>query len=304
MKKTKLIAIVATGFTASLLSVHAQQLLRTEYSVDAKLVLVPVTVTDRNGAFINGLPRNAFSISEDGVGQPIRSFSEDEAPVSIGIVLDTSGSMKSVLGVARESLHSFVALSNPDDEAFLTTVSTHPRVWSGFTDNLDGLLSNVSYERAVGSTALIDTVWVSLDQLRGAKNARKALLIVSDGVDNHSRHTRGELLERASEADVQIYTLSVNDPPPNTKGVELVEEQHGMQLMQDLSARTGGLQFLVRSRSDIDQATAGVSRALRNQYNIGYTPGNGDRTGKWRRIQVKVARSGLKAHTRTGYRLD
>jgi len=304
MKTRTTVICVLSALAVSGATALAQRPVAPEYSIDSKLVLVPVTVTDRNGAFINGLSRDAFTVSEDGVKQQIRSFSVDEAPVSMGIVLDTSGSMKDLLPVARESLRTFAAMSNPADEAFLSTVSTRPRVWSGFTDDLDGLVSNAAFEGAAGSTALIDTIWVSLDQLRSAKNARKALLVLSDGADNHSRHTRGELLERASEADVQIYTISLNDPPRYVRGVQLVEYQHGLQLMQDLASRTGGLQFDVRGRGDVDQAVTGVSQALRNEYSIGYTPLNPDRSGKFRRIQVKVARAGLKAHTRTGYRLD
>jgi len=277
---------------------------RPEYSVETKLVLVPVTVTDHKGAFINGLSRDAFTISEDGVRQSIRSFSEEESPVSVGVVLDTSGSMKEFLPVARESLRQFAAFSNPADEAFLATVSTRARVWSGFSDDVAGTFTDAAFEPANGSTALLDAIWASLDQLRSAKNPRKALVVLSDGMDNHSRHARSELLERASESDAQIYTILMNDPPRYSKGAELVEIQRGMQLMGELASRTGGVSFTVRSRDDIEEAVAGVSKALRNEYSIGYVSVNPDRNGKWRRIQVRVDRAGLKAHSRSGYRLD
>ena len=304
MNKKATSITVGTAFLLAVSTALAQRVSPSEYSVDSKLVLLPVCVTDRSGAFVTGLRKDAFTVSEDGVGQPIRSFSEDEAPVSTGIVLDTSGSMKSVLPVARESLLAFAALANPADEAFLTTVSSRPHVWSGFTGDIDGLVSSVAYEPASGSTALIDSIWVSLDQLREAKNVRKALVVVSDGADNHSRHTRGELLERASEADVQIYAVSVFDPPLYIKGAAVAEQQHGMQLMQDLASRTGGIEYWVRSRGDIEGAVNRISNALRSQYNIGYIPASPDRSGRYRRIQVRMARAGLKAHTRTGYRLD
>ncbi len=295
-----LISTAAFAFTA----VSAQHFLRPDFGVESRLVLVPVTVTDRHGAFVNGLAKEAFSISEDGVAQQIASFSEEDAPVSVGVVLDMSGSMKGVASVARESLRRFAATSNHDDEAFLSIVSTRPRTGAGFSSDLDELINDVAFEHPEGSTALIDTVWLSLDQIRSARNTRKALLIVSDGMDNHSRHSRGELLDRAMEADLQIYTVTVFDPPPNLKAADLVEQQHGLLLMHDLAERTGGLDFTVRNRSDIEDAIAGVSRALRNEYNLGYIPSNPDRNGKWRRIRVRVARNGLKAHARTGFRID
>jgi Ca-activated chloride channel family protein len=276
----------------------------TAFHTDSSLVLVPVTVTDRNGAIVNGLPRDAFSVKENGVEQEIRSFSVDEEPVSIGIVFDLSGSMKDSLGGAKEALGALIASANPDDEAFLETVSTHPQSALGFTSDVNSLLNEVAFDKARGDTALVDSVWQSLDHIRAAAHQRRALIVISDGMDNHSRHSQSELLERAMEADLQIYTISIFNPPANRKSAQLIEEQHGLLLMQELAQRTGGLQFMVRSDEDMQQAAAGIGAALRNRYNIGYIPANGDRSGQWRKIQVKVARAGFKAHARTGYRLD
>jgi Ca-activated chloride channel family protein len=295
---------VLCGVCIALAPLSAQQHSHPDFSVNSQLVIVPVTVTDRRGASVNGLPKEAFGISEDGISQQIASFSEDDAPVSIGIVLDLSGSMKDALVDARASLRLFAASSNPGDEAFLNTVSDRPRQWAGFTGDLDGLIDNVAYQRAAGNTALIDTVCLSLDQLRSAQNKRKALLVISDGMDNHSRYSRRELLDRLTEADAQIYTVSIDEVQPGAKPVEMTEQHLGLLLMSDLADATGGLQFIVRSGGDIEQAVAGISRALRNQYNIGYIPRNGEPEGKWRHIRVRVARNGMKAHTRAGYRSE
>ena len=274
------------------------------YRTDASLVLVPVTVTDRNGAIINGLPREAFSVRENGREREIRAFSVEEEPVSIGVVFDLSGSMKESLGGARQALRSLMASANPDDEAFLETVSTHPQSALGFTNDIGELLSEVAFEKARGDTALVDSVWQALEHMRSAAHERKALIVISDGMDNHSRHSQGELLERVMEADLQIYTISIFNPPGNRKPAQLIEEQHGLLLMQELADRTGGLQFMVRSDDDMQQAAGRVSAALRDRYSIGYIPADGDRSGQWRKIQVKVARAGLRVHARTGYRLD
>jgi Ca-activated chloride channel family protein len=126
------------------------------FRADAALVLVPVAVVDRRGAIVNGLARNAFILTEDGVRQEIRSFSEEDAPVSLGAVLDLSGSMRSVLGAAKEALRALMEDVNPGDEAFLNVVSTRPRAYAGFTHNFDGLLARIAFEPAGGDTALID----------------------------------------------------------------------------------------------------------------------------------------------------
>ncbi len=284
------------------LPISAQDYDRANFSAGARLVLIPVTVTDRHNAFVDGLPRDAFTVSEDGVAQQIRSFSEEDAPVSVGVVLDLSGSMARSVNAAKEALLRFAALANPEDEAFLDTVSSRPREWAGFNGGFDELVSKVAFEGARGSTALIDTVWLSLTRIHGASNTRKALLVISDGMDNHSRHSERELLERAAEADVQIYTLTVFDTPPVLKADNLAEQQHGLILMHDLAARTGGLEYIVRDRTQLDSAVEGISHALRNVYYLGYVPANRDSSGKWRRIQVRVTRNGLRAHARTGYR--
>jgi Ca-activated chloride channel family protein len=251
-----------------------------------------------------GLARDAFTLTEDGVRQQIRSFSEEDAPVSMGIVLDLSGSMRGVLGVAKESLRTLVKDVNPADEAFLNTVSTRPRTYSGFTQDFDDVLTRIAFESAGGDTALIDTVYESLKELRSGIHARKALLIISDGMDNHSRYSRGELLERAVESDAQIYTIAVGSASPYAKPMQAMEEKRGLLFLDELAAKTGGMSFAVRGGKEIAEAAARIGQALRNQYVIGYVPPGDDRGGRWHRIAVRVAGPEAKAYARAGYRLD
>ena len=274
------------------------------FRADSSLVLVPVTVVDRRGSIVNGLASDAFMLTEDGVRQQIRSFSEEDAPVSMGIVLDLSGSMKGALGAAKESLRALMKDANPADEAFLNAVSTSPRAYSGFTDHFDELLQKVAFEDAGGNTALVDTIYGSLNQLRSGVHARKALLVISDGMDNHSRYSREALLRRAVESDAQIYTIAVGNSSPYAKPMTQMEEKRGLLFLDELAAKTGGISFVVHSPTDISAAAASIGRALRNQYTIGYVPRGNDRSGQWRRIRVKVADSGLRAYARTGYRPD
>lgn len=274
------------------------------FVTNSRLVLVPVTVIDRRGAFVNGLSREAFTLTEDGVPQQIWSFSADDAPVSIGIVFDLSGSMKSSLEVAKASLRALLKDANPNDEAFIDTVSTRPGTRSGFTNELDMLRDGIAMARAEGDTALIDTIVNALSKMRSARHARKALVIVSDGMDNHSRHSRDELFRRAVESDAQVYTISMNCPGPNRKPIELQEETRGLILLDALAAKTGGFSVVVRNAGETEDAAGRIGRALRNQYSIAYSPLTAEPPGKWRRIRVTVTGSGLKAYARLGYRLD
>jgi len=275
------------------------------YRVESTLVLVPVTVVDRRGAVIDGLARDVFTLTENGVRQTIGSFSEEDVPVSLGIVFDLSGSMRGVLGPAKESLRAWLSDANPADEAFLSTVSTHPRIYSRFTDDLDDILGRIALEDAGGSTALFDTVWEGLTELRSGAHARKALVVISDGMDNHSRRSRAELLERAEESDVQVYTIAVaGSAAPSTKAIALTEERRGVLFLDELARKTGGIGFVVNGRTDVARAAASIGRALRNQYVIGYAPQGDVRSGQWRRIGVKVAVPEMKAYARAGYHRD
>jgi Ca-activated chloride channel family protein len=299
---TASILVITAPWIAAAQKVPASEI--TPFRADATLVLVPVTVVDRHGAIVNGLSSESFTLTEDGVRQEIRSLSEEDVPVSMGIVLDLSGSMRTVLGSAKESLAALMKGANPADEAFLNAVSTRPLAYSGFTADLGEILSRVAFEEAAGNTALVDTIWDSLTQLRTGIHPRKALLVISDGMDNHSRRSRGELMERAVESDARIFAIAVGPETPRyAKPAELTEEKRGILFLDELAAKTGGMSFSVRNRTEIAVAAARIGEALRNQYTIGYAPRGTRRDNRWRRIRVAVAGSGMKAYARSGYRL-
>jgi Ca-activated chloride channel family protein len=197
-----------------------------------------------------------------------------------------------------------MADANPDDEAFLNGVSTRPRAYSGFTSGFEDIVRRVESETAYGDTALIDTIYGSLKQLRAGDRPRKALVVISDGMDNHSRHTSRELMRLAVETDAQIYTVGVGEGAPRTKGLEFAEVMQGLSFLRELASRTGGMSFLVRDGTDIAKAAATIGRALRNQYILGYVPQDSRGNGQWRKIGVKVAGRGLRAYARAGYRPD
>jgi Ca-activated chloride channel homolog len=294
-------SITVFGIALQLLAQTPEKASRTAFKADCNLVLVPVTVTDHRGAVVNGLRGDAFSVVDDKVSQQISSFAEQDVPASIGVILDMSGSMKETLNQAKFAVRSFLDTANPDDEAFLYSVSSRPNRNTGFTTEVDTLLSGVAVSGASGSTALIDTIYYGLDAMRSAQRPRKALLIISDGMDNHSRYSKTELMERALESDVQIYTIAIYDAPAYEKAIQLQEARQGLNLLEDLSEKTGGLNFVARNAEDIGNAAAAVSRAIRNEYTIGYVPQNAARDGKWHSIHVKLSLSGLRVYARSGY---
>ena len=271
------------------------------FTIDAPVVLVPTTVMDRHGAIVSGLPSDAFVVSQDNVPQHITSFGEQYIPVSIGVVFDTSGSMRSVLPKAKDTLRAFLDACNPEDEAFLYTVASRPEKDFGYTSDFNSLLGHMVFTDAGGSTALVDTIYAAMLQTRNAHHGRKALLVISDGMDNHSRYTTRELAAAAVEADIQIYAISVYDPPRNKKPIELAEERNGVFFLEELARKTGGFHVTAYGSGDINEAAAKVGRAMRDQYLIGYIPQQAGDSGKWHAIKVSLKSGGGTAYARSGF---
>jgi Ca-activated chloride channel family protein len=272
-----------------------------DFRIDAPVVLIPTTVVDRRGALVSGLPSQAFLVSQDNVPQRITSFGEQDVAVSIGIVFDTSGSMRNVLGQAKDVLRAFLDVANPQDEAFLYSVTNRPEKDGGFTTDFNTLVERMIFVNANGSTALVDTIYAALQQSRSAHQSRRALLVISDGMDNHSRYSKSELMAAAVESDLQVYSVSIYDPPRNKKPIELGEERNGISFLEELSRRTGGVQIVVRDNHDVNKAATDIGRVIRGQYLIGYVPGNADSNGKWHTIKVKVTAPNATAYARSGF---
>ncbi len=284
------------------------------FRTSTRMVLVPVTVTDPYGKTILGLQAKDFNIFDDQAPQQIVSFATEDAPCSAGLVLDISGSMQSTLGVVKESALSFVRSANPDDEFLLLTVSTLPAAGPEFTTDTGALEQSIAYTRPGGFTALIDTVYLGLNEMRRARHPQRALVIVSDGMDNHSRYSKAELLRAALEADVQIYTIIIDNgagaSPGNTipfrpsmiaKPGDQGAARQGPSLLEELAGKTGGLYFHARSGAEAREGMMKVSQALRNEYVIGYEPAETAASGKLHRIRVKSKVPKVTVHARSGY---
>lgn len=284
------------------------------FRTSAQLVLVPVTVTDHDGRTIEGLRARDFNVLEDHVPQQIISFAAEDAPASVGLVLDISGSMRNTFEAAKRVAHSFLQTANPEDEFLLLTVSTLPDAVSRFTNDVAYLEETIGSTSPGGMTALIDTVYLGLNNMRRANHPRRALLILSDGMDNYSRYSKGELMRVALEADVQIYTIIIGNssegsssggaifrPSLVAKPIDQAREREGPNLLEELSDKTGGLHFHVRNDAEATEAAIKAGNALRNQYVIGYQPPANSASGKWHQVHVKSNVPKANVYARNGY---
>jgi Ca-activated chloride channel family protein len=210
--------------------------------------------------------------------------------------------MLRLLNRSRIIVERFLREADPKDRFSLWTVSTRPAGYEGFTSDLTALWQQVMRIKAGGHTALIDTVYLGVNRVRSARNSRRALLVISDGMDNHSRYTAGELLRIATEFDVQIYTVAVGTGPGAAKAIWSQEERRGRWLLEDIAAKTGGMSYALDLDSDeeISRIAARIGQALRNQYLIGYQPRDTSSGDRWRTIQVKLNLPHATVNARSG----
>jgi Ca-activated chloride channel homolog len=260
-------------------SSRAGSLIRT--SVD--LVMVPVTITDNLNRPVVGLEQDNFQLFENKKPQQIKNFSSDDAPVSIGLIVDTSGSMSYKLERARDAVIQFCETANPQDEFFMITFADSPRLVTDFTTRTDEIENDLLTVRSHGRTSLLDAIYMGLRKMRNARYPRKALLIISDGGDNHSRYSERDVKNAARESDVLIYAVGTYDRYVNTE-----EELLGPELLETVAGLTGGKAFTLTNVNDMPAVTRAIGTQLRHQYVLAYQPQSKPQDGKWHKISVKL----------------
>jgi Ca-activated chloride channel homolog len=264
------------------------------------LVLVPVTVTDPMNRLVTGLDKENFQVFEGKDQQDVKHFSSEDAPISLGVIFDMSGSMSSKIERAREAVVEFFKTANPQDEFFLIAFSDKPEEISDFTQSVDDLQGKLVYTVPKGRTALLDAIYLGISKMRQAKYPKKSLLIISDGGDNHSRYTEGEIKSLVKEADVMIYSIGIYDHYFATE-----EERLGPALLTDISELSGGRSFTIDNPNDLADVATKIGIELRNQYVLGYRPKNPGHDGKWHKIKVKLlppkGLPPLHVYAKTGY---
>jgi Ca-activated chloride channel family protein len=273
------------------------------FRADTNLVVIPVTVTDTVNRFVLGLHKEDFHLFEDGVEQKVAHFSGEDAPLSVGLVFDESGSMDSKLQMSRDAAAQFLKAMNGDDETFLVEFGDQAKLSVGFTGETEEIQNALKNAAPGGLTAMLDAINTGLQEMKKAKNPRKAIVIISDGGDNHSKYTSAEIESLVRAADVQVYAMGVFDP---ILSFGLTPEViSGPKLLSEIAAQTGGRAFSAALMSDLPGVAARIAVELRNQYVLAYYPGNSARDGKYRKVEVKLSHppgiSPLKAHWRRGY---
>jgi VWFA-related protein len=274
------------------------------FRADTNLVVIPVAVTDTMNRFVLGLQKEDFQLLEDGVEQKVSHFSGEDAPLSIGLVFDESGSMDYKLRTARDATAQFLQTLNAGDEAFLVEFGDHAKLSVGFTTNPGEIQSVLKNVQGAGLTAMLDAINTGLHEMKTARNPRKAMIVVSDGGDNHSQYTAKQIESLVREADVQVYAMGVFEP---TFSFGLSpEEVSGPRLLSEISNQTGGRAFAAAVSSDLPSVASRIAVELRNQYVLAYYSTNQTRDGKYRKVEIKVSQphgiaSPLKTHWRQGY---
>ncbi len=278
---------------------HAPERHAPQFRADVRLVLVPVVVVDPLGRIVNGLERENFRIFDEGQEQAITAFSSEDAPASVGLVLDLSGSMEDKLAKTRGAIRALFDVLNPEDEVFLVTLADRPKLGVDYTSDFAKVQNRLLFSKAEGRTALIDAVYSALHHMTSAQHSRKALVVISDGGDNSSRYTLGELKSYAREADTQIYAIGIHSIP------RTLEELHGPFLLADIAEETGGRDFAIRDLNELADVAAKIGLALHNQYLIGYPFPDDVAAGKYRKIRLKLkvpkALPRLHVYARRGY---
>ena len=265
--------------------------------VDVDLTLVNVTVSDHRNRRITDLQAEHFQLWEDKIEQQISYFSSEEMPVSLGILLDVSGSMGDKISAARNAVATFLKSGNPEDQYFLIEFSNRPSLAQDFTTDISRLQNRVIFTRTKGMTAMYDAAYMGLEKLSERNDPKKAILLITDGEDNHSRYSAANIKEYLKEQDVQIFAIGITS--------EIGQGRSGRVVIEELTGISGGSSFFPNSIYDLEDICTKIAIELRNQYVLGYRSTNANKDGKWRKIRVKVnpppGSPKLSVHARSGY---
>lgn len=273
------------------------------FRADSNLVVIPVSVTDTLNRFVLGLGKQDFHVFDNGVEQSIEHFSGEDVPLSIGLVFDISGSMDYKLSTSADAASMFLKTLNPNDEAFLVEFNEKPDLKVPFTNQSQQIRTALQNLQPSGLTALLDAVKFALTEMKKAKNPRKAIVVISDGGDNHSTYTPEQIESLVREADVEVYAMGVFDPLFTMALAP--EEVTGPRLLSEIATQTGGRAFAASMAGDLPSVAARIAVELRNQYVLGYYPKDQVRDGKYHTVEVKLSQPPgvppLKTHWRQGY---
>jgi VWFA-related protein len=266
------------------------------FHAETRLVVVQMSVHDRRGAPVTNLDRNAVRVYENGKLQPIALFLGDNVPVSLGLVIDNSGSMRGRRGIVEEAAVTFARSSNPLDELFVVNFADAPRLDVAMTSDLRALENGIGRADSIGGTALRDAVDLAERYMQThAKRDRRALLIISDGHDNSSTTKIDQIRRQAEQGNIALYAIGLPHRDPGASG-------RARRELDDLTERTGGLAVHAATMTEVTDAALGIAHRIRQQYTLAYAPLNQRLDGSYRKVRVVIeSAERLAVHTRTGY---
>ena len=253
--------------------------------IKTDLVTLTLTVTDLYGRYVSGLTKNAFTVTDNNAVQDITFFSDSDAPVSVGVLFDVSGSMSGEkIRKAQKALARFITTSHPSDEYFLIAFNSRAQLLMDRTRDGEALLQKLTLVQPKSNTALYDAVYLGTERVTRGSHQKRALLIISDGQDNSSRYNFGEVRRLMKESDVVTYSVGIMDGGDSGSALGM----QGAAFLDEISSLTGGKSFYPQSDVEMDEIFERIALELRHQYSIGYTPKDFQPDGKWRKVKVKV----------------
>ena len=275
-------------------------------SVDVELVQLPVSVLDKEGHPIDGLKGENFQVFEDNTQQQIKLFKHEDIPISLGLVIDNSGSMRSKRERVNSAALTFVRDSNPEDETFIVNFDDSAYLEQDFTGSIGDLIDSLDNLDTRGETALYDAVYLSVDHVKAGKKDKKSLLVITDGEDNVSKYGFNKVLEALRESKVTLYAIGLLEENDQRGGLfKAPPSKKAMEALQKFAEATGGQAFFPKSLDQVEDLVKTIAHDLRNHYTIGYTPTNRKLDGSWREVRVKVnppkTAPKVTVHTKPGY---
>jgi Ca-activated chloride channel homolog len=275
--------------------------------VNVDLVVMHTSVYDKNGKFISGLKQDSFKVYEDGIEQKIASFSQEDVPLSMGLLIDLSGSMRNKIEKVISAALAFIRASNPEDQVFLIGFNDEVELLQDYTNDIDEITDSLENTIVTGGTALYDAVYLSVQKAHAGTKPKKAIVVISDGEDKDSYYSLDEMVSKVQESDVQVYAVGFLSSIPD-KGLfgrfSKSAAEKAKDALQRISEETGGKAFFPKDISEMGAIVAEIAHELRNQYSIGFTSSNSARDGSWRRMKIELDpkdAANLHARYRRGY---
>jgi Ca-activated chloride channel family protein len=270
--------------------------------VNVDLVVMHTSVYDKNSRFVGGLKKESFKVFEDGVEQKISSFSQEDVPVSMGILLDLSGSMRNKIDQVNKAALAFIRASNPQDQVFLIGFNEQVELLQDYTSDIDEVADSLDNIIVTGGTALYDAIFLGVQKAQTGIKPKKAIVVITDGEDRDSYYKLDELVAKVQESDVQVFCVGFLNPVPE-KGLfghwskSVPEKAH--DALQRISEETGAKAFFPQKLAEINNIVSEIAHELRNQYSIGYVSSNMARDGSYRRVRITLdAANAANSHVR------